>query len=332
MKIVSIIIVNWNGRELLVDCIDSVLRQTYANYEIILVDNGSCDDSVSFVNHTYPSVKTVSLADNAGFTGGNIAGYRFSSGDYIVLLNNDARLTDQWLEHMVSAVESDPAVGFCSSKIIIDGTTLIDSAGDEFTSAFTGTKIGEYEDESFHTQARQVPGACAAAVVYKREMLEDVGFLDPDFFLNHEDTDLNMRAWLAGWKCLFVPQAVVYHKVSASIVPMSDTAVYYFSRNNEWVWLKNVPLGLMLKSFPQRLIYEVSSFGFFCILAGRWRPYLRGKRDALAGIPAMLRKRSEVQRLRKLSTHEISAGLLPLSLYLKRRLQLAFSERPKARA
>lgn len=321
MKMASIIIVNWNGKELLADCIGSVLRQTFKGIEIILVDNGSRDGSVAFVEQAFPSVKVVSLSENTGFTGGNIEGYRVSSGHYIVLLNNDARLTERWLEHMVAAVESDSAIGFCSSKIVIDGTTKIDSAGDVFTSAFTGTKLGEYEEESNFVQRRLVPGACAAAVLYKREMLDEIGFLDPDFFLNHEDTDLNLRAWLAGWKCLFVPEAVAYHKVSTSIVPMSDTAVYYFSRNNEWVWLKNVPLGLLVRTLPQRILYELSSFGYFCVMKGRWKPFIKGKLDAVRGAGAMLRKRKAVQALVRLSSSHTTRQLVPISSYLKGRLK-----------
>lgn len=323
MKKASVIIVNWNGRELLADCLDSVLRQTYGCFEIILVDNGSSDDSVLFVENDYPTVKIATLSRNTGFTGGNIEGYRLATGDYIILLNNDARLTERWLEYVISAAESDPTIGFCSSKIVIDGTSRIDSAGDAFTSAFTGTKLGEYDEEGKYTQPRLVPGACAAAVLYKREMLEEIGFLDPDFFLNHEDTDLNMRAWLAGWKCLFVPEAVVYHKVSASIVPMSDTAVYYFSRNNEWVWLKNVPMGLMIRTLPQRILYEFSSFGYFCLMKGRWRPFLRGKIDAVRGMGVMLRKRKSVQALVRLREEDIMCGLVPISIYLKNRLRLS---------
>jgi GT2 family glycosyltransferase len=321
--LVSIIIVNWNGSSLLDECLSALVVQSYRNLEVIFIDNGSTDDSLAFVREKYPSLITIALDSNRGFTGGNIAGYEATKGDYIVLLNNDACLCERWLEYMVDAIESDPGIGFCSSKIIIAGTNLIDSVGDCFTTAFTGTKIGEHEDESNYCVRRFVPGACAAAVIYKREMLNDIGFLDDDFFLNHEDTDLNMRAWLAGWKCLFVPEAVAYHKVSASIGALSDTSVYYFARNNVWVWLKNVPLGLMIRNLPQRLIYEVCSSAFFCLKSGMWRPYLGGKWDALLGVPRMLRKRRSVQLLVRLNSLEIRQYLMPITSYLRQRLELS---------
>ncbi len=319
-SLVSIIIVNWNGKSLLYDCFSSLDVQSYTNFEIIFVDNGSMDDSLAFVRKMYPSITTIALDSNRGFTGGNIAGYEASKGDYIVLLNNDASLCDRWLEFMVSALESDPGIGFCSSKILIGGTNLIDSAGDSFTTAFTGTKIGEHEVESNYTVKKFVPGACAAAVIYKREMLNEIGFLDDDFFLNHEDTDLNMRAWLAGWKCLFVPEAVAYHKVSTSIGALSDTSVYYFARNNEWVWLKNVPFAFMIRSLSHRILYECAFFGYFCLLKNKWKPFFRGKYAALKGAPAMLRKRKDVQALVRLSDEEINSSLVSLTDYLMKRL------------
>jgi len=323
--LVSIIIVNWNGRDLLDECLSAVNAQTSHNFEVILVDNGSKDNSLAFVHEKFPSVKTIALETNSGFTGGNIAGYQVAQGEYIVLLNNDACLCECWLEYMIEALESDECIGFCSSKIIISETNLIDSVGDTFTTAFTGTKIGEFSNECLHDSKVFVPGACAAAVIYKRKMLDDIGFLDDDFFLNHEDTDLNMRAWLAGWKCLFVPEAVVKHKVSASIGTLSDTSVYYFARNNEWVWIKNVPLQFLILNLPQRVLYDIASFGYFCMMQGKWRPFLKGKWHAVLGIPKMLAKRRQLSALRRLDANQIREMLVPLGLYLHRQLQVRHS-------
>lgn len=319
--LVSIIIVNWNGRSLLQECLEAVMRQSYVHYEVLLVDNASHDGSVEYVRTAYPQVQIIPLSENTGFTGGNIAGLLEAGGEYIALLNNDAVLTDHWLEVMVNSLRSDDSIGFCSSKIIIAGTDLVDSVGDTFTTAFTGTKMGEYEPEHGFTERRQVPGACAAAVIYKRSMLDQIGFLDEDFFFNHEDTDLNLRAWLSGWKCLFVPEAVVYHKVNASVGELSDTGVYYFSRNNVWVWIKNTPAPFMIRYLPQRIIYELSSCAFFCLKKGKWGPFLRGKKDAIKKIPLMLRKRRAVQKMVRLRHEEIKAGLMPISRYLVQRLQ-----------
>lgn len=320
MCLVSIIIVNWNGKELLNSCLISVLNQTHNNFEILLVDNCSTDNSVQFVQVNFPSVKIISLKENKGFTGGNIEGLKYAKGKFIVLLNNDAMLTESWLENMLDAINSNESIGICSSKIIIEGTNKIDSVGDTFTTAFTGTKIGVYKNENEFSTKKFVPGACAAAVLYRKLMLDEIGFFDDDFFLNHEDTDLNMRAWLAGWKCIFVPEAIVYHKLSASIGNLSETSVYYFARNNEWVWVKNIPLRLMIRYLPHRILYELASFGYFCIIKNKWRSFIKGKIDALLKLHLMVRKRKLVLPLIKLSDQEIKKELIPILKYLKERI------------
>lgn len=320
MPLVSILIVNWNGKHLLASCISSIIDQTYKNYEVILVDNGSSDYSVQFVNSHYPFINTLALKNNKGFAGGNTEGLKLVNGEFLVLLNNDSRLSKDWLLNMVQAITSDDRIGMCSSKIIIDGTNKIDSVGDSFTTAFTGTKCGFLQDANNFNEKKYFHGACAAAAIYRVSMINEVGFLDEDFFLNHEDTDLNLRAWLAGWKCLYVPEAVAYHQVSASIGSLSDMSVYYFSRNNEWVWIKNVPLHLMLRYLPQRIIYEISSFGYFCLIKMKWYPFTKGKIDALLKLPVMLKKRRTIQRLIKLSDQEIQTGLISLHKYFKSRI------------
>ena len=316
----SFIIVNWNGKSLLSDCLDSLLRQSNPDFEIIVVDNGSTDGSVASVRETYPQVILVPLASNLGFTGGNIEGLRHARGRYVALINNDAILPDNWLQLMIDALESDEKIGSCSSRIIIAGTNLIDSAGDAFTTAFTGTKVGELHNMKEFTERRYVPGACAAAVIYKKTMLDDIGFLDEDFFLNHEDTDLNLRAWLAGWRCLFVPEATVEHRVSTTIGKLSETSVYYFARNSLWVWLKNTPTYFLFRYLPHRILYELTSFAFFCLIAHCWRPFFKGKFHSLKGIPRMLQKRKKIQQKLRLSRAEIRQELIPLRTYLRERL------------
>ncbi len=319
--VVSIIIVSWNGRHLLESCLDSVFNQKFHDFEVILVDNGSSDGTSEYIRSNFSDVRLVALSENRGFTGGNNKGLQHAKGSFVVLLNNDATLNEDWLDIMVSSMKSDAGLGSCASKIIIEGTDVLDSVGDIFTTAFTGSKVGEFQKESNFMETLIVAGPCAAAAMYRRSMIEQIGFFDDDFFLNHEDTDLNMRAWLAGWRCRYVPSAIAYHKVSTSIGKLSDTSVYYFSRNSLWVWGKNVPLLLMIRFLPQRLLYEINSFINFCLIHGKWFPFLRGKYDAVRGISAILRKRREVKKLRKLTNDQIVRELLPVTRYLVQRLR-----------
>lgn len=314
MPQVSFIVVNWNGESYIKDCLDSLLNQSFTDFEIIFADNCSTDNSVVFVKHHYPDLVFVELDRNYGFAGGNNRGYQYAAGEYIALVNNDAVLCREWLQHMIGTLLDDDRIGCCASKIIIAGTDTIDSVGDIFTTAFSGTKQGEFESAQDFNTPKEVHGACAAAAIYRKSMLDQIGFFDEDFFLNHEDTDLNMRIWLAGWKCRYVPKAIAYHQVNRTIGTMSYTSVYHFSRNTLWVWIKNTPLRFLLTHFPQRIVYEVSGFVLFCLIHGKWSPYLKGKYDAVKGLPRMIRKRSSVQK--KLAPEKIRQDLLPITRYI----------------
>src|SRR5262247_3190495 len=139
---VTIIVVNWNGEKFLKDCLDALSGQTYANYEIILVDNGSSDNSVRFVRENFPKVRVVALMDNKGFTGGNAAGLDVAQGAYVALVNHDARADKRWLEHLVQPMLRDRTVGVCASKLIFENSQTVNSAGDGLTTAGVGFNRG----------------------------------------------------------------------------------------------------------------------------------------------------------------------------------------------
>ena len=298
-KKISVIVVNWNGQRFLQDCLGSLSGQTYTNREIILVDNGSTDSSVAYVRENFPSVKIVELRENTGFTGGNTEGLKVADGEFVALVNNDTRADDRWLENLIQPMHKDPGVAICASKLLFDGGAGINSASDGLTTAAVGFNRGLGANSALHNSAERVFGACAAAVLYRREMLDEVGFLDEDFFLYDEDTDLSFRAQLAGWKCVYVPDAIIYHKANATAVRLSDTHVYYHTRNLEFVWIKNMPLGLMLRFAHHKIFQEIGSFCYLCLRHGKWAPYFRGKRDALRMLPLMWKKRQAIQARRR---------------------------------
>lgn len=311
MKLVSVIIVNWNGVKLIASCLEALQAQTYHAMEIILVDNGSTDGSAEFVRQYFPGVTLIQSESNLGFSGGNNLGLKYAHGDHIALLNNDAVPTKKWLEYLVNGIEEEN-VGICASNILVFGTDFIDSAGDGCTTVAAGYKRGEGERALNFFSATDVFGACAGAALYKRELIDDIGFFDDDFFLIHEDTDLNFRARLAGWRCKFAPAAVVYHKVRSSIGNMSDMAVYYSNRNVEMVWIKNMPFLLMLKYLHHKLIMEMGSFFYFCLKHGKWKPFFLAKVDALRLLPGMLQKRKMIQKRVRIKRAELSKLLTPV--------------------
>ena len=301
-KKVSVVVVNWNGQRFLEDCLGSLSRQTYANREIILVDNGSTDSSVSYVREKFPDVKIIELRENTGFTGGNAAGLKAADGDFVALVNNDTRADEQWLENLVEPMRKDPRIGICASKLVVADTESIDSAGDGMTSAGVGFNRGHGADLNTYSSLEPVFAACAAGAVYRCKMIDEIGFLDEDFFLYDEDVDLSFRAQLAGWKCVFVPDAIVHHRGNATSVRLSDTHVYYHTRNLEFVWIKNMPAGLMLRFAHHKLFQEIGSFCYLCLRHGKWRAFLKAKRDALRMAPAMWNKRRAIQARRRVSS------------------------------
>jgi GT2 family glycosyltransferase len=207
---------------------------------------------------------------------------------------------------------ADEKVGICASKLIIDGTDKIDSAGDGITSAGVGFKRGLWKERSLYDQPEPIFGACAAAALYRRTMLQEIGFFDEDFFLNDEDTDLNFRAQLFGWKCAYVPSAVVYHKVNASIGRLSDLSVYYHTRNLEFIWVKDMPAALMLRFAHHKLIQEIGAFFYLCVRHWTWAAFFRAKRDALKMIPKMWKKRQGIQKRRIVPNDQIKETLTPI--------------------
>ena len=284
----------------------------FSNPEVILVDNGSMDSSVGFSREKFPDLKIIELGENRGFSGGNLAGLNAAKGEFIALVNNDTRADPKWLEMIIQPMLQDPTVGVCASKLIFADDKKINSAGDGITTAAVGFNLGLGKDGALFNKSGPVFGACAAAVLYRRKMLDEIGFLDDDFFLYDEDTDLNFRAQLAGWKCVYVPGAVVHHVSNGTAGRLSDTHVYYHTRNLEFVWLKNMPLGPIVRFAHHKIMQEVGAFCYLCLRHGKWRPYFRAKRDALRLVPVMWKKRKEIQRRKRVSNFYLKSIMTSL--------------------
>lgn len=292
---VSVIIVNWNGEKFLPECLESLKHQIYQPSSIILVDNGSTDGSIDLIRHTYPHIKTIVLSDNKGFSIANNIAIRTIQTDYIALLNNDAVAHPLWLRRLVEGLESHPEAGFAASKMLIyDRPNVIDRAGDAYTRGGAALLRGRGRNAAAFNEEEWVFGACAGAALYRASMLDDVGLFDEEFFLLYEDVDLSFRAQLKGYKCLYVPEAIVYHKGSGSIVRDSPMSVYYSHRNLEWVYIKNMPLRFIYRTMIQHIVYNFAALSYF-LLCGRGKDFLRAKRDALMGIKKALRKRKQIQ-------------------------------------
>ncbi len=327
MVSVSVIIVTFNNFLTIADCLESLSQQTLNNFEVILVDNSPGEKSRNLLESSksifkYP-INIIYPGKNLGFPGGNNYGILHASGKYIALLNPDAIADRFWLEELRRIMDAHPEVGICASKMMIDGGNFIDSAGDGYSTSLKGYKRGEGEEKDKYSKEEYVFGACAGAALYRRKMIEEVGFLDNDFFLIHEDTDFNFRTQLAGWKVLYVPTAVVYHKVRSSIGHMSDAAVYYTLRNSEFVRFKNVPGRVLLKCLPEVILGTITEFIYFAVKHKRLRLYFNAKRDSLKALPRIVRKRVATLKNRKVDEDYLLSMMTPLwrADYLKAKIE-----------
>jgi GT2 family glycosyltransferase len=300
---VSIVIVNYNGERFLASCLSSVLTQTRPFDEIILVDNASIDSSLSLVHHRFPQVKIIKIEQNVGYAEGCNRGITASSGNLVAVLNNDAVLHSHWLEKLLEH-DKEPWSFWASLILFAAQPDIIDSAGDAMAVVGSGFKIGHLQPAQNRVEPREVFGPCAAAALYRRSLLEATGGFDPDFFLVYEDADLNFRARLLGFRCLFVPTAVAYHHVNSSIGSFSHTYVFYGHRNSEYVFWKAMPLALLLLYLPERLLFDAASFLFF-LTKGRSVSFVRAKLDFLRNFISLIRKRRTVQKSRVLTTSQV---------------------------
>ena len=318
MSIVSVIIINYNGKQFITDCLRALGKQNFKDFEVIIIDNGSSDGSLitiqKFLEETLPGylLKLIRLGRNLGFAAGNLEGLRNAQGEYIALLNNDTVPDERWLEELVKVMDTDPKVGICASKLLVYANDIIDSAGDGFSTSLRGFKRGEGKAASLFNREEYVVSACAGAALYRRKMIEEIDFLDEDFFLIHEDTDLNLRAQLYGWKVLYVPTAIAYHKIRASIGPMSTTAVYYTLRNSELVRIKNIPFAIFIRCFPEFIMGIITEFVYFAIKHRQLKLYFKSKIDAIRMLPRMLKKRAIIMKNKKVSNKYLLNIMTPV--------------------
>lgn len=310
MPEISVIIVNWNGKRFLPECLSAMRRQTFTDFETILVDNGSTDGSFDFIRAEFPEVRLLALPDNLGFTGGNIAGYELAAGNLIVLLNNDTEAHSAWLDQIHQASLAYPKTGsFASKMMYFDDRQRIENCGFNVSPAGTTAELGRDQlDGPDWTYPRRVFGACGGAAAYRRSMLDDIGFLDPDFFMIYEDVDLSFRAQLSGYECVYLPQAVVYHRYRSTIGKQPAQQVFYAQRNIDLVFWKNLPAGQILRSAPQRLLYEIGAALYFLGL-GSGTAFLRAKLDVLKRLPSVLEKRKAIQKRKTLTNAQLRAQM-----------------------
>lgn len=303
---VSVVIVNWNSGKLLNQCLSCLERQTVTPLQIFVVDNASSDNSVQNIKIT-DRVIVCPMSENLGFAKGNNRAIAQCTGDFVALLNPDAFPEPDWLEQLLKEALRYPDVAVFGSRQLCDHDhAILDGTGDIYH--MSGLMLrGRYgaRQQADDLVGREIFCPCAAAALYRRDALIEVGGFDEDFFCYAEDVDLGFRLRLAGNKARYVPQAIVYHVGSATTGGKhSDFAVYHGHRNLVWTYVKNMPGWLFWLMLPLHLALNAVTVLRFGI-SGQGAVILRAKRDALLGLPAAWRKRTDIQRRRTIPVSAI---------------------------
>jgi GT2 family glycosyltransferase len=302
--LVSIVIPNWNGKRFMAGVLDSLREQTYAQVEIIVIDNGSKDGSVEFIKECYPEVKLYCFETNTGFAPAVNRGIRESQGEFIALINNDTVVDPRWTAELVKAAARHPECGSFGCKMLaFDDRTLLDGVGDGYRRGGLPGRIGHREkDTGRFDEERYILGACGGAALYRRSLFLDIGLFDDDYFAYLEDVDIGLRAQSAGYKCYYVPTALIYHLGCGTTGSgYSPLVVKLSAQNNFNTIVKNIPFPLLLKFLPHIVFWQAYYFAVVVVRGGQVLPWFAGAFGALKLLPRMLAKRAAINASRKVT-------------------------------
>jgi len=334
VPLVSVIILNFNGCSVLRSCLEGMRRQKYSNFEVIVVDNGSVDDSVEVVQKEFSWVTLVVNEKNLGYAEGNNRGLRVAKGEYVVFLNNDAYPKDDWLSSLVKTAKSDSKIGIVGSKVFRGKTNLLESAGGwiEYPLGDAPPRAYLKFDNGKYDKKEEVAYVSGAALLVKKDLTDKLGCFDPMYFCYHEETDLCWRARLAGYVVLYDPNAVVYHHGSFTTGKLSERRIYWQSRNRIMTNVKNLQIDNLINS----IFYEMANFIMVTLgglLFRQYRKYVISYWKAcvwvLFHIPQIIKKRAEVQWRRKIRDEDILRlhKKTPLSAIINRYFQMVRAKR-----
>lgn len=322
----SVVIPSWNGLEELPACVDSLLKQSLQP-RIIIVENGSKDGSLEYIQQHYPQVELIINKYNQGFAGGVNAGIRKSIADgdeFVALFNNDAVADSHWLEELVKDLTVNDDAGIATCKLMTLDKSQLDSTGDQYTTWGLPYPRGRGEPVSDKYDDRvQIFAGSGGASLYRISMLKEIGLFDEDFFAYYEDVDISFRAQLAGWKVRYVPEALAYHQIGATSGKIKGFTTYQGVKNMPWVLWKNAPLSVLLRVLPR---FMVAYYAF--LVTATWRNQggaaVRGYLRMWWLLPKKTVQRWRIQHRRKVPASYIWAIMTPGLPPNARRLQLLF--------
>lgn len=312
MKI-AIVIPNWNGADMIAECLQSLQKQSQTA-EIIVVDNGSVDNSVAIIKEQFPKVTLIELPINTGFDGGVNTGIKYAienDFDAVALFNNDAIADKNWLKELSTLLKNNETAAAITPKILSRDGSHIDTTGDWYSTwGLTVARQRNKPASEAKNEIEEVFGACAGASLYRISALEDVGLFDEKFFAYYEDTELSFRFQLRDWKIIYCPTAVVNHATSTTGNRVHGFTTYQTMKNLPMLFWKDVPTGLLLHMLPRFLIAYYLVFFNSLFQSGRRWPALKGHAVWIKNIPYTFKERRKIQSRRTANNDYIWSILL----------------------
>jgi len=297
---VSIIIVNYNTLHQLKRCLPSLQCLNYQDYEVIVVDNASIDGSADYIEQEFPEFRVIRSSENLGYTGGNNVGFKYATGDYIAVLNPDTKMEPDWLSRLVGALESNPHAGLAVGKLLfMNDDALINSCGLDIT--FTGLSFlrGLGEPAGHYAEPATVFGVAGSAFLIRRRLYEELDGFDELLFTYYDDTDLSLRANIAGYTCIYVPEAVGFHDYTFKF---SERKCFIQERNRYYSLLTTLLVPTIILLLPTLILSEIIAWGF-AVLQGPKHAWgkLQSHIWLIKNWRRVYQARRKVQRLRRIS-------------------------------
>ncbi len=313
MNRVAIVVLNWNGIEDTLLCLESLLLQSYKHFQIVVIDNGSIDNSKELLEKyrtDHSDIDVIYNPINFGFAGGVNTGIEWALNDnfdYIALFNNDAIADKDWLQSLVDAA-GPKEIGIATGLLLHEDGTTIDSTGDWFSKWGLAFPRNRGDNVSKAPKAGAVFSASGGASLYKTALFKDIGLFDEDFFAYYEDADISFRAQLAGWKVTYTPKAIAYHKQGATSKKVPGFTTYQTFKNLPLLFLKNVPRGLLLSvgvrfyfAYLLILLNAIVKGNGVSALKGTWMSFILGFKK--------LGERRQIQKNKRVSADYIKSIL-----------------------
>lgn len=283
MKKLSVIIPNYNGMQYVKRCLDSLMVQTLKDWEILFIDNGSADGSRELVEKEYPLVRVIPLPENLGFCGAVNIGIHAATAPYVVLLNNDTEAEPEFLQELYDGIRRKPRA-FSGGAMMLQfhDREKIDDAGNFYNALGWAFALGKGNPAVDYNKERKIFSACGGAAIYRKDLMEELGYFDEEHFAYLEDTDIGYRAQIAGYENWYFPKAKVYHVGSGtSGSRYNKFKIRYSSRNNIYMIYKNMPILQIALNLPLLVAGFTGKLLFFS-LKGYGREYAAGIKNGFS--------------------------------------------------